>query len=190
MEYGLCDVSGMCPSNQVSFIQPQADIQCEFCEKVIQHWIGESNYWKTSFEKSKKKFTKYFLHFFTTDTWTANTTEAEFKQVLEALCHKMKPERVQHCLHIVDDYYIPWFNYILHELNPKTVCTLMGLCNGVNGQFLQTNPDVSISLLLTTDNVQDEPSNSKYPFFTTWPLFLWHFDEKGLFYAISKNFVL
>ena len=97
------------------------------------------------------------------DTWTANTTESEFKQVLEALCHKMKPERVQHCLHIVDDYYIPWFNYILHELNPKTVCTLMGLCNGVNGQFLQPNPEVSISLLLTADNAKDEPSNSEFP---------------------------
>ena len=28
------------------------------------------------------------------DTWTANTTEAEFKTVLEALCHKMHDERL------------------------------------------------------------------------------------------------
>jgi hypothetical protein len=27
------------------------------------------------------------------DTWTANTTEEEFKQVLDALCHKMHDER-------------------------------------------------------------------------------------------------
>ena len=117
MDAGLCDLAGICPSSSsektsLSTISNGADIQCEFCEKVIQHWIN---------------------------TWTSNTTEEEFKTILEALCHKMKPERVQHCLHIVDDYYLPWFNYILHELNPKTACSLMGLCNG---QFLELNPKV------------------------------------------------
>lgn len=89
------------------------DLQCEFCEKVIKHWI---------------------------DTWTANTTQDEFKEVLETLCHKMKPDRVDHCLHIVDDYYIPWFNYILHELNPTTACTLFGLCGT---QFSATIPVIT-----------------------------------------------
>ena len=78
------------------------DIQCEFCEKVIQHWV---------------------------DTWTANTTEEEFKTVLESLCKKLdKPSRVSHCLHIVDDWYLPWFNYLLHEIQPKELCGFVGLC--------------------------------------------------------------
>lgn len=66
LDAGLCDLSGMCPSSVSSLnwnALPNEDIQCEFCEKVIQHWIN---------------------------TWTANTTEAEFKEVLEALCHKVE----------------------------------------------------------------------------------------------------
>jgi hypothetical protein len=89
---------------------------------VIQHWI---------------------------DIWTANTTESEFKTVLEALCHKMKAERVDQCLHLVDDYYLPWFNYILHDLNAKTACSMMGLCGNNGNDFLVPDPQASISLLLT-----------------------------------------
>merc|ERR1712223_1620335 len=114
LDEGLCDLSGICPDTSattgVRVFSPNSvsgDIQCEFCEKVIQHWIT---------------------------TWTSNTTQEEFKEVLEALCHKMKPKRVDHCLHIVDDYYIPWFNYILHSLNPKTACTIMGLCQSTSVQ--------------------------------------------------------
>ena len=124
---GLCDVSGMCPatstSTQVS-VSSSGDVQCEFCEKVIQHWI---------------------------DTWTANTTQDEFKQVLEALCNKMaKADRRQHCLHIVDDYYIPIFNYILHELDPKMLCTLAGLCNGENqGPLVSNNAPITVLLAST-----------------------------------------
>ncbi len=81
------------------------------------------------------------------DTWTSNTTEEEFKQVLDALCHKMKTqEKVDRCLHIVDDYYIPWFNYLAHELNPKVVCTMFGLCPGGDG-LVTLSPETSISLL-------------------------------------------
>jgi len=138
LDEGLCDLSGMCPDTSsttaVRVFSPNSvsgDIQCEFCEKVIQHWIT---------------------------TWTSNTTQEEFKEVLEALCHKMKPKRVDHCLHIVDDYYIPWFSYILHTLNPKTVCTMMGLCHSTsvqgqsqNGNFLEISEDVApITLLLTS----------------------------------------
>lgn len=76
LDDGLCEISGMCPGPVQSVSVPNSnggDVQCEFCEKVIQHWI---------------------------DTWTSNTTQEEFKTVLEALCHKMKPSRQQHCLHI------------------------------------------------------------------------------------------
>ena len=78
LDEGLCDLSGMCPasSNAVStfsgknfqivykvihpkyYLQPFSakavvggDIQCEFCEKVIQHWI---------------------------DTWTSDTTQVSY----------------------------------------------------------------------------------------------------------------
>jgi len=133
LDEGLCDLSGMCPasSNAVSTFSANAvvggDIQCEFCEKVIQHWI---------------------------DTWTSDTTQEEFKDVLEALCHKFPAKRVNHCLHIVDDYYIPWFNYVLHWLDPKTVCKGMGLCPPIGeNQDEESGP---ISLLLTPPELTEE----------------------------------
>ena len=98
--------------------------------QVIQHWV---------------------------DTWTANTTQDEFKEVLEALCQKLdRPQRVKHCLHIVDDYYIPWFNFILHEINPRQICSMVGLCGGNGfmkvmhldgfiGDFSSSGPDNAVS---------------------------------------------
>ena len=55
--------------------------------------------------------------------------------------------RRDHCLHIVDDYYIPIFNYILHELDPKMLCTLAGLCNGENqGPLASNNAPITVLL--------------------------------------------
>lgn len=76
----------------------------------------------------------------------------------------MKPERVDHCLHIVDDYYIPWFNYILHQLNPKSACTLMGLCKEAGQEFLAPNKAPITLLLSEVDpqpEVQQQPNNRK-----------------------------
>lgn len=81
------------------------------------------------------------------DTWTANTTQDEFKEVLEAICHKLgSSDRVQHCLHIVDDYYLPWFHYLMNEVNPHVICSMAGLCG--QGEFLKIDPHTSITLLL------------------------------------------
>ena len=83
LDEGVCHLSGMCSESfqNVPTVYSSAngeDIECEFCQKVIQHWV---------------------------DTWTANTTEEEFKTVLESLCKKLdKPSRVSHCLHIVDEW--------------------------------------------------------------------------------------
>jgi hypothetical protein len=115
LDGNVCLLSGICSESRrgtPARLRSGAsanDIQCEFCEKVIQHWV---------------------------DTWTANTTEEEFKTVLEALCKKLdRTDRVDRCLHIVDDYYVPWFNYLLHQVDPHAICSLVGLC-GNNG-FMQ-----------------------------------------------------
>ena len=130
----LCDLVGLCSES----IQDQparyssADVQCEFCEKVIQHWVT---------------------------VWTANTTEQEFKEVLEGLCrHLDKTDRVQHCLHIVDDYYLPWFNFLLHEINPRAICQFVGLCG--NGRFFGLNAESSITTLLGPRGGQHEQPQS------------------------------
>lgn len=135
MEEGVCLLSGMCsesfqnvPSTFTS--TSGEDIQCEFCEKVIQHWV---------------------------DTWTANTTEEEFKTVLESLCKKLdKPSRIQHCLHIVDDWYLPWFNYLLHEVNPKELCGFVGLCHA---QGLDSSAGVTLLFPTETEMTRLRPAN-------------------------------
>eukprot|EP00095_Tigriopus_kingsejongensis_P007881 maker-scaffold127_size327531-snap-gene-2.26 protein:Tk07881 transcript:maker-scaffold127_size327531-snap-gene-2.26-mRNA-1 annotation:"saposin isoform 1" len=140
MDSRVCDLSGMCsetfqniPARYSS--TNKADIQCEFCEKVVQHWV---------------------------DTWTANTTQSEFKEVMDAICQKLdKADRVQHCLHIVDDYYVPWFNYLLHEVNPSMVCSMVGLCGSPG--FLEINEHMPITLLLPSRNEEDIPITRLQP---------------------------
>ena len=53
----------------------------------------------------------------------------EAKTGVKTVPVELRP-RVKHCLHIVDDYYIPWFNFLLHEVNPKLICGMVGLCGG------------------------------------------------------------
>ena len=70
------------------------------------------------------------------DIWSSNQTEEEFKQVLDSMCRTLgQPERIDRCLHIVDDYYIPFFNYLIHEVNPRTACATVGLCGA--GGFMK-----------------------------------------------------
>ena len=40
-------------------------------------------------------------------------------------------------MHIVDDYYIPWFNFLLHEVNPELICSMVGLCGSGSNGFMQ-----------------------------------------------------
>ena len=83
------------------------------------------------------------------DIWSSNQTEQEFKQVLDSICRTLgQPDRIKRCLHIVDDYYIPFFDYLIHELNPRAACQTVGLC-GSNG-FLQVSKIILIIIQLTS----------------------------------------
>merc|ERR1712223_1216565 len=104
-EEGVCDLAGVCseafddiPATQ---LQSGEDIQCEFCEKVIKHWI---------------------------DVYASNSSLAEFKQLLDGICEKLDKKNADHCKHVVDDYYIPAFNFLRHEIDPHLLCSLVGLC--------------------------------------------------------------
>jgi len=104
-ENEICDLSGLCsqafenvPATSVS---EGEDIQCEFCEKVIQHWV---------------------------DVYASNASLAEFKEMLDGICEKLDKRNADHCKHVVDDYYIPAFEFLKNEINPHTICSLAGLC--------------------------------------------------------------
>jgi len=121
----ICDLSGLCseafdnvPATQ---LQAGADIQCEFCEKVVKHWV---------------------------DVYLSNSSLAEFKTVMEALCDRLDKKNSAHCKHIVDAYYIPAFKFLKNEINPHTVCSLVGLCGP--GGFMQVGPETPIVSLLSS----------------------------------------
>lgn len=51
---------------------------------------------------------------------------------MDGICDRLDKNNAEHCKHIVDDYYIPAFEFIRNELNPHTLCSLVlyycGVC--------------------------------------------------------------
>ena len=120
----ICDLSGLCSQSFDSVpatkLQPGEDIQCEFCEKVIQHWI---------------------------DVYASNTSLQEFKTLLDGICEKLDKNNADHCKHIVDDYYIPAFEFIRTQLKPHMLCSAVGLCpRSLN--LNTSKPTISMAKLL------------------------------------------
>merc|ERR1712002_947915 len=101
----ICDLSGLCSQSfekvPATKLQAGEDIQCEFCEKVIKHWV---------------------------DVYASNSSLAEFKEMLDGICEKLDKNNADHCKHVVDDYYIPAFEFIKNEIDPHAICSLVGLC--------------------------------------------------------------
>ena len=61
------------------------------------------------------------------DLLVANTTEDEFKLVLEGLCKQTKSFKDQ-CLSLVDEYYTVVYNFLVSELDSNVICTMIGIC--------------------------------------------------------------
>jgi len=117
----ICDLSGLCSQAfekvPATVVAPNMDIQCEFCEKVVKHWL---------------------------DVYASNASLAEFKALLDGVCERLDKANAEHCKHIVDQYYIPFFHFISNEIDPETVCAMAGLCGP--GGFLQVADDVPITV--------------------------------------------
>ncbi|CAB4061612.1 PSAP [Lepeophtheirus salmonis] len=98
------------------------------------------------------------------DEWTSRTTIEEFKEVLDALCNKLhNTDRINRCLHIVNDYYIPIFNFVSHELDPKVICEIFGLCNMNLDSMFQIREDSSIFTLLMPEGSDNSIVVPKVP---------------------------
>merc|ERR1712121_360034 len=72
----ICDLSGVCSQAfekvPATVVGPNADIECEFCEKVIQHWL---------------------------DIYASNSSLAEFKDLLDGICDRLDTKNAAHCKH-------------------------------------------------------------------------------------------
>ncbi|XP_037955000.1 uncharacterized protein LOC119684931 [Teleopsis dalmanni] len=76
------------------------DIPCQLCEQLMNHLR---------------------------DVLIANTTESEFKQVLEGLCRQTQGFK-QECLSIVDQYYDVIYKTLVDKMDANGACFLIGVC--------------------------------------------------------------
>ncbi|KAH8418023.1 hypothetical protein KR222_010609, partial [Zaprionus bogoriensis] len=110
---GLCHLSGVCAArfhqHEDDPKEPEAlatldgvgdDIPCALCEQLVKHLR---------------------------DVLVANTTEAEFKQVLEGLCKQSRGFKDE-CISIVDQYYHVIYNTLVNDLDANGTCFLIGVC--------------------------------------------------------------
>lgn len=115
----ICHMSGVCSSkfhqhedksaiqietlSNVGFLknkQAGDDIPCELCEQLIKHLR---------------------------DILVANTTELEFKDVLEGLCKQTKAFKDE-CVSLVDQYYPIIYETLIDNLDANGACFMIGVC--------------------------------------------------------------
>ncbi|XP_020811179.1 uncharacterized protein LOC110186369 [Drosophila serrata] len=108
----VCHVSGVCASKYHQHEedkQPQEalvaldagdDIPCELCEQLVKHLR---------------------------DVLVANTTETEFKQVLEGFCKQSRGFKDE-CISIVDQYYDVIYQTLTNKLDANGACVMIGIC--------------------------------------------------------------
>lgn len=88
------------PLSSVGMVDVNDDLPCKLCEQLVGHLR---------------------------DLLVANTTEAEFKEVLKGLCKQTKSFSTE-CLAIVDEYYPEIYEYLTKGLNSNIVCQMGGIC--------------------------------------------------------------
>lgn len=84
------------------------DLPCELCEQLVTHLR---------------------------DLLISNTTENEFKTVLEGICKQTK-QFSQECTSLVDQYYGEVYGFLVNELNSTAVCQMIGICKSSNRQVV------------------------------------------------------
>ncbi|KAF2364661.1 Saposin A-type domain [Trinorchestia longiramus] len=101
-----CQLFGMCGNlfggvaEAKKAVSKTGDEACDFCVVIAQHWKN---------------------------VLTTNTSEEEFRQVLEGLCMQTGSFKDE-CLGLVDNYGLAAYNWLLNEFDPKQVCEVVGIC--------------------------------------------------------------
>ncbi|XP_053978368.1 prosaposin [Hylaeus volcanicus] len=88
------------PLSSVGMVEVGDDLPCKLCEQLVGHLR---------------------------DLLVANTTEAEFRLVLDGLCKQTKSFSSE-CTAIVDEYYPEIYEYLTKRLNSNAVCQMSGIC--------------------------------------------------------------
>lgn len=112
----VCHVAGVCadryhthkkdkdieitPLSAVGFVDVGDDIPCDLCKQLVHHLR---------------------------DILIANTTESEFKYVMEGLCNQTKGFKSE-CLSLVDQYYDKIYDFLVNNIDDADICFLAGIC--------------------------------------------------------------
>lgn len=120
----ICHMSGTCadkfhkhedvveikPKSNIGFVKQQVsdDIPCELCQQLVTHLR---------------------------ELLVANTTELEFKQVLQGLCKQFGGFKDE-CLSIVDQYYSIIYETLVNDLDANGACFMIGICPKKAGDFV------------------------------------------------------
>ncbi|XP_066248401.1 prosaposin [Euwallacea similis] len=91
------------PKSDIGYVQVNGkdDLPCQLCEQLVTHL-------------------KEIL--------VTNTTEAEFKLMLEGICKQTSSQISKECLVFVDTYYAEIYSDIEQVLDPSVVCKIIGIC--------------------------------------------------------------
>ncbi|XP_015439486.1 PREDICTED: prosaposin [Dufourea novaeangliae] len=99
------------PLSSVGMVDVSDDLPCKLCEQLVGHLR---------------------------DLLVANTTEVEFRQVLDGFCRQTKSFSSE-CIAIVDEYYPQIYEYLTKGLNSIAVCQMSGICPAP-GKSLESEP--------------------------------------------------
>lgn len=84
------------------------------------------------------------------DLLVANTTESEFKNVLEGICKQTKSFKSE-CLSLADQYYDVIYAKLTQELDPDGACFMIGICP--KGLTQQSEQSYQIMPLVPNDQL-------------------------------------
>lgn len=138
----VCHLSGVCSYKYHSHMEKEElvvslhtdandDLPCDLCQQLVKHLR---------------------------DVLITNTTEDEFKQVLQGLCGQTKSFKTE-CLSLVDEYYKDIYETLVNNLDANGACFLIGICPKGKHIFQQLPPakiEISITKLEEKNHLSND----------------------------------
>ncbi|XP_076318028.1 prosaposin isoform X4 [Tachypleus tridentatus] len=116
-----CGMVNMCPKSNKTpkskKIQLDDTLTCEFCENLVQY---------------------------VRNIISSNTTKEEFRTAFQNFCEELGVIKDE-CEKMVDEYFDMIYDFILNDLDPKSFCSAIGLCESISVGMVKMLPAVKIT---------------------------------------------
>ncbi|XP_013777064.2 uncharacterized protein LOC106461762 isoform X2 [Limulus polyphemus] len=117
----VCGMVKVCPQSNKTpkskNIQVADTLTCEFCENLVQY---------------------------VRNIISSNTTKEEFRTALHNFCKDLG-EMKDKCEKMVDEYFDVIYDFILNDLDPKSFCSAIGLCENISVGMVKILPAVKMT---------------------------------------------